>query len=97
MTGRIMDYNRSPLKVIRNSFTVDGIKRSKRRAKRVVDEEALQKEMVQPQTYQLEIEAFEEVVDFIRGARVGMFCDAVPQEVRVQSVIQKFLLREVGE
>jgi superfamily II DNA helicase RecQ len=63
------------LKDIRNKFTVDGIEGSKWLAKRVIDEEALQKEMMQRQThpdqpmkwrkkaiqtYQREMEAFEE-------------------------------------
>ena len=63
------------LKDIRNRFTVDGVEGSKWLARRVIDEEALQKQMMQPQmhpnqpmkwrkkairTYQREMEAFEE-------------------------------------
>ena len=39
------------LKDIRNKFTVDRIKGSKQLAKRVIDKEALQKEIIQRQTY----------------------------------------------
>jgi hypothetical protein len=39
------------LKDIRNKFTVDGIEGSKWLTKRVIDEEALQKEMMQCQTH----------------------------------------------
>lgn len=63
------------LKDIRNKFTVDGVEGSKWLAKRVIDEEALRKDMTQPQkdpdqpmkwrkkaiqTYEHEMEAFEE-------------------------------------